>query len=189
MSDLGTIECTVENCLTDFDGSLVLSLRAKPGERREIEQILSKVRSGQIGQNKRLTARFAWFKEKRSLNANAYFHVLVGKIAKATMQSESEVKRQLVVDYGAQAAIAVLPSEVTPETAGIAYSTWLNDFMSPKGVNCSQYAIYKPTHLLDTAEMARLIDGAVQEAQQLGIETQTPDELEKIKQLWKSEEL
>ena len=30
---LGTIECTIENCLTDRDGSLVMSLRVKSGEK------------------------------------------------------------------------------------------------------------------------------------------------------------
>jgi hypothetical protein len=32
--------------------------------------------------------------------------------------------------------------------------------------------------------MAKLIDGTVQEAKQLGIETATPDELAKMKALW-----
>ena len=40
---LGTIECTIENCLTDRDGSLVMSLRVKSGEKRSVEQILDKV--------------------------------------------------------------------------------------------------------------------------------------------------
>lgn len=91
---LGTIECTIENCLTDRDGSLVMSLRVKSGEKRSVEQILDKVFLGQKTANKRLTAQFAWYKEKRSLNANSYFHVLVGKIANATRQSETEIKRQ-----------------------------------------------------------------------------------------------
>ncbi|MCH5165629.1 MAG: hypothetical protein J1G01_04440 [Clostridiales bacterium] len=181
---IGTIECKIENCLTDRDGSLVMLLRANSREKRSVEQILDAMRSGQTEPNKRLTAQFAWHREKRSLNANAYFHVLVGKIAKAIDSGEEEVKKHLVVDYGMQVAIIALPCEVTPQSAGIAYARWLNDFTSPKGIKCAQYAVYKPTHTLDTAEMARLIDGTVSEAQQLGIETKTPAELEQIKQLW-----
>ena len=45
--------------------------------------------------------------------------------------------------------------------------------------NC--YLVFKETHTLDSAEMARLIDGTVQEAQSLGIETLTPAELEILK--------
>lgn len=184
---LGTIECTIENCLTDRDGSLVMALRAKSGEKRTVEQILDKVISGQTEPNKRLKVQFAWHKEKRSLNANAYFHVLVGKIAKATQQSETEIKKQLVFDYGVQLGALIFESDISPEKAGVEYAKSLNEFISPKGKPCIQYMVYKQTHTLDTAEMARLIDGAVSEAQQLGIETKTPAELDKIKSLWASD--
>ncbi len=187
MADIGTIECKLENCLADFDGTLVVTLRAPCAEKNTVRKIYDAVRSCQETANKRLVAQFAWYKEKRSLNANAYFHVLVGKIAKALNESEEFVKAMLVTDYGAQAAVIALPSGVTPASAGIAYSKWLNDFTSPKGVKCAQFAVYKPTHTLDTSEMARLIDGAVTEAQQLGIETKTPEELDRIKALWANE--
>ena len=36
----------------------------------------------------------------------------------------------------------------------------------------------------DSAEMAHFIDRIVEEAQELGIETATPDELERMKQEW-----
>lgn len=184
---IGTIECTIESCMTDRDGSLVMALRAKSGEKRSVEQILDEVLTGQKTPNKRLTAQFKWYREKRSLNANAYFHVLVGKIAKATRQSETEIKRQLVFDYGVQLGALVLESDMSPEKAGVEYARQINEFNSPKGKPCVQYMIYKQTHTLDTAEMARLIDGAVSEAQQLGIETKTPAELDKIKSLWASD--
>lgn len=184
---IGTIECTIENCLTDRDGSLIVSLRAKCGEKRSVEQILDKVLSGQIKPNKRLIAQFAWHREKRSLNANAYFHVLVGKIAESTRQSNMEIKRQLVFDYGTQLGVIALECGMQPEKAGVEYAKPISEFVSPKGRLCTQYMIYKQTHTLDTAEMARLIDGAVSEAQQLGIETKTPAELDKIKSLWASD--
>lgn len=185
-SDIGTIECTIENLYTSFDGKPMLTVSAPALETKAIRKIYDVVLSGRTVQNTRLTATFAWYKEKRSLNANAYFHVLVGKIAKAIGESESDVKRQLVCDYGAQAAVIVLPKAVTPESAGVAYARWINDIVSPKGVECSQYGAYKPTHTLDTAEMARLINGTIAEAKQLGIETKTPAEIEKIITLWQA---
>ena len=44
-----------------------------------------------------------------------------------------------------------------------------------------KYLIYKETHTLDSAEMSRLIDGTIEEAKQLGIETLTPVEIENLK--------
>ena len=38
-------------------------------------------------------------REKRSLSANAYFHVLCNKISAETGESEDAVKRRLVVSY------------------------------------------------------------------------------------------
>ena len=38
--------------------------------------------------------------------------------------------------------------------------------------------------LFRSKEMSILIDGTVQEAKDLGIETMTPDELDRIKQEW-----
>lgn len=40
------------------------------------------------------------YREPRSKNANAYFHVLVNKIAEAQRLGNGEVKRQLVLEYG-----------------------------------------------------------------------------------------
>ena len=41
--------------------------------------------------------------DKRSIQANAYFHVLVNEIAKATKSSMDDVKKQLVLNYGTPA--------------------------------------------------------------------------------------
>ena len=49
------------------------------------------------------------------------------------------------------------------------------------------YAVLKHTHEFDTKEMSILIDGTVQEAKQLGIRTETPDEIERMKSLWKNQ--
>ena len=43
------------------------------------------------------------WRERRSLDANAYFHVLVGKIADAAGMGFEETKTNLVIEYGAVA--------------------------------------------------------------------------------------
>jgi hypothetical protein len=51
----------------------------------------------------------------------------------------------------------------------------------------SEYFLYKHTHTLDSKEMARLIDGVIYEAEQLGIETATPEEKAKMLARWQGE--
>lgn len=47
------------------------------------------------------------------------------------------------------------------------------------------YRVYRGSHTYNTEEMSILIDGVVQEAKDQGIETATPDEIERLKSLWK----
>ena len=100
-----------------------------------------------------------------------------------------EVKVKMVLDYGAIATECGDPVIVAlPKTANVTdyytYARWISDFTTKNGKEYSQYIFYKHTHTLDKAEMARLIDGVVYEAQELGIETRTPDEIASLIENW-----
>lgn len=127
----------------------------------------------------------------RSLSANAYFHVLVGKIAEVQRLGADEVKRQMVLEYGTlakdengQTDGCMLPESVNV-TDYYPYAKWFDTReIGGKKFNC--YMFYKQTHKLSSAEMNRLIDGVVSEAKDLGIETMPPDELERMIGKWKT---
>jgi hypothetical protein len=53
-----------------------------------------------------------------------------------------------------------------------------------KGIVYRWFYLLKPSHLFDTKEMSRLIDGIVEDAKALGIETLPPDKIEELKQKW-----
>lgn len=128
-------------------------------------------------------------REKRSKNANAYFHVLVNKIAGETGESDEQVKKRLVENYGAidRDADGLLAGAKIPHTVDITkywpYVRYVETRIeNGKAFNC--YLFYKHTSDMDSKEMARLIEGAISEAQELGIETDTPEELARRKALW-----
>jgi hypothetical protein len=50
-----------------------------------------------------------------------------------------------------------------------------------QGKQFTHYTVVRGSHTYNTKEMSILIDGTVQEAKALGIETLTPDELLKLK--------
>ncbi len=121
------------------------------------------------------------WKPRRSKDANAYFHVLVNQIAEVLGKSDDEVKTDLVLRYGAIARDkdGLKTGCMLPEGVDAAdyyrYSKWYKDeIVGGKRYSC--YLFYKQTHLMDSKEMARLIDGAVQEAKELNIDTDTPEE-------------
>lgn len=128
-------------------------------------------------------------RNRRSLSANAYFHVLVSKIAGERGGSEEATKTWLVCEYGA------LSKDAEGLTVGFKLSASVDvstiypyvkcfDTREENGKIFKCYLVYKQTHLMDSKEMARLIDGAIEVAQELGIETDTPEQLARYKEDW-----
>lgn len=121
------------------------------------------------------------WRKPRSNDANAYFHVLVNEIATARGMADDEVKRLLVVDYGTYARDGdgqiigfKLPQSVDPDTIYPYTKLFKQVGENGKVFNC--YLVYKRSSEMDTKEMSRLIDGAIYEARELGIDTDTPEQ-------------
>lgn len=130
-------------------------------------------------------------KKKRSLNANAYFHVLCNKIAEATKQSMIEVKNQLICDYGymdTEVGCVILKDGIEwkrIETIHLMPTTSTRTM--DDGKLWRVYRVMRGSHTYDTKEMAHLIDMTVEEAKGLDIETLPPHELERLKEAWHGE--
>ncbi len=50
----------------------------------------------------------------------------------------------------------------------------------------SHWAVIRGSHTYDNKEMSALIDGTVEDAKEMGIETLSPGEIERLKALWNS---
>lgn len=126
------------------------------------------------------------YKKRRSLDANAYFHLLVDKIAKALGRSNEDVKVQMNFEFGtiARDESGLLAGFKALKSIQIGkffkYAKPIGE-CEENGKVFVKYLIYKETHTLDNTEMARLIDGVIYEAKQLGIETLTPMEAANLK--------
>lgn len=102
------------------------------------------------------------------------------------------IKASLVVEYGALAKDAdgltvgfKLPASVDVSTIYPYVKCFDTRVENGKMFKC--YLVYKQTHLMDSKEMARLIDGAIEVAKELGIETDTPEQLARYKEDWNKE--
>lgn len=166
--------------MMDSDGAWVCF----KGDRRATEALCATLEPG-----KTYDVTVKEHRNRRSLDANSYFHVLVGKIAEAMNLGFEEVKTNLVTEYGAverdEDGLKVgfkLPASV--DVAKIYRYVKCFDTREENGKLFNCYIVFKHTHLLDSKEMARLIDGTIQEARQLGIETLTPNQLDAMKERW-----
>lgn len=121
------------------------------------------------------------FKNKRSLNANAYCWKLCTEIANIQRLSKEEVYLNMLKSYGQSELVSVLSSiDVTGyfkyyEVAG---TSLLNN------KEFTHYKVYKGSSEYDTREMSILIDGIVHECNNLEIPTITEEELNNLKGSW-----
>lgn len=130
------------------------------------------------------------YRQQRSLDANAYFHVLVNKLARKIGISDSEMKVKMNLEYGTVAR----NMDDTKVGIKVPYGTKVEQFYPyclkfgecvENGMTFEKYLLYKQTHELDTKEMSDLISGVVDECKKLGIETKTKEELDSMLAEWK----
>lgn len=126
------------------------------------------------------------YSKKRSLDANAYCWVLCTAIADKLKTSKDEVYEEMIQRYAPydkddDGYITVTMIERIPvsKLGGhwrmVSQRDGFNIYM--KLVGSSE---------MDTTQMAHFIDGIISDAKELGIETETPEEIERIKSLWRA---
>lgn len=142
--------------------------------------------------DKDLFVKAAVYRKRRSLNANAYFHLLNGKLADKLGISKARCKNTLIGRYGQYMMIdgepAVLKTNVPPEKMLENETFHSSPFAQKKenNKNLVYYYIYRGTHSYDTKEMGILINGTVEECKEQGIDTVPPDELKAMMAAWEN---
>ena len=178
------MECTgrITNIMRDFDtNNIAVTLSLTEVSVQGLQNIKD---------CEKLSISMKKWRAKRSLDANAYFHVLVGKIADVLTISKTRCKNVLICRYGQPELIegeALVYKTMAPVSYMLEQESIHCQCIGSKIENDKElyfYKIFKGSHTYDAKEMSVLIDGTVQEAKDLGIETATPSELERMKQEW-----
>jgi biotin-(acetyl-CoA carboxylase) ligase len=120
------------------------------------------------------------YKDKRSLDANAYYWKLLNEIANILKLNKEQLHFKFLKEYG-QVASCLLPSEV--EITGFTKYNELIRTIDIKGKLFNEYRLFKGSSEMNSAEMSILIQGIENEAKELGI--QTLDEL-RVKEMLES---
>lgn len=122
------------------------------------------------------------YRQKRSLNANAYCWALIGEIADIMRKSKEDIYLAMLRDYG-QSEIISVRSDIDIN----GYFKYYEKFGTGtvNGKEFTHYKVYKGSSEFDTREMSIFIDGVIQEAQALGIQTLTPTQIAELKSLEK----
>ncbi len=127
----------------------------------------------------------------RSLNANAYFHVLCDALRLKLGVSMAHMKNMLITSYGQIEYITEGQALVYKTNAPIEYIQELEEahmkFLKQGEDGAYWYRVYRGSHTYDTKEMSLLLEGTIAEAKEQGIETKTPDEIARLVSLWEQE--
>ena len=129
----------------------------------------------------KLSFKIDRYREKRSLNANNYAWKLLTEIANVIRSSKEEVYLEMLKRYGQSEIISVLshiPIKDYVKYCEEAGESKLN------GKLFKHYKVYKGSSEFDTREMSIFLDGIVSDAQEMGIQTETPEQLARLKSLW-----
>lgn len=128
--------------------------------------------------------------KKRSLDSNAYFHVLCDKLRQKLGISMARCKNHLIADYGQILYLDDQPmiyKTNAPEDYMMELETIHTKCVKvteENGKSVFFYRVYRGSHTYNSAEMAALIKGTVEECKLQDIPTATPNEIAHMQALW-----
>ena len=138
---------------------------------------------------KQMTIEVKEKRKGRSLDANAYCWTLCGKIAetKGLLLKKSEVYKRAIRDYGVTLIMPVrndLLGDIVRwhDDSGLGND---HDVIGPsKHQGYTNVMFYYGSSGYDSKQMSVLLDGIIADAQELGIQTETPNTIAKMKAEW-----
>ena len=153
-------------------------LSTKENIQAEVEELKAIVLKG-----KELEIEIKQFRKKRSHDANAYMWLLLSKMASILKTSKDELYLQVLQRYGQFTHIVVKPNVVSKVKEEWKTTIELSE-VTINGQTGIQLQCYFGSSTYNSKEMSVLLEGVVSEAKELGIETATPMEIERMKSQW-----
>ena len=141
----------------------------------------------ELGQKDKLSIEVKPFREKRSLDANAYFFVLANRLAEKLNIPTLDVYRECVREIGGNNEVVCVKSEAVEKLCegwsknGLG---WITETFPSKLEGCTNVVLYYGSSTYDSKQMSLLISRVVDLCESYGIETKTPAELSLMLARW-----
>lgn len=127
-------------------------------------------------------------RKHRSLDANAYAWVLIDQIAERTHIKASEIYRNAIREIGGVSDDLLMPMDAVEPFRQIWQKNGIGNqvelISADQNTGWVQARVYYGSSTYDTAQMSRLIDSLIQDAEALGIPTITPQEEARMLGKW-----
>lgn len=122
------------------------------------------------------------FKKKRTLNQNAYYHLLLNELSQKIGVPSTELHFEYIKRSSPFIDI-LIPKEA--DTRAFEYYEVRNTIEKQNKL-FKVVRVFTSSHLLNTIEMGILLDNLIEDCKENGISTMTSDELAKMRSLEKS---
>lgn len=156
-----------------MDGEWIITLSTTLDPRKLFDSLHDKVVNFEIKQ----------YRKHRSLDANAMAWVLIDKIAENTGETKIAVYQKVIREIGGVSDKVCVQDRAVERLV----SGWLNngigwqaDIEPSKLPGCKTVTLYYGSSVYDTKQMSQLINGLIQEAENLGIPTISDKEAERL---------
>lgn len=132
----------------------------------------------------------AWH-DRRSKDANALYWQLIGKLAGVLRWSNARAHNYMLQHYGVpeymdgRTVCPWLPDTEEAERRAMEATEYHIVPLDEVKGNERLYMLMKGSSRYDKAEFSRLLNGLVDECHELGIQTESPDEIAHLIELWK----
>jgi hypothetical protein len=124
------------------------------------------------------------YRQRRSLDANAYCWLLLGKLSAKLGIPADQLYREAIQDVGDNFYIMPIRDDAVERWVAIWQHNgigWICENLGPSKIEGYTNVLnYYGSSVYDKAQMARLIDIIVEECREQDIETLTPEELAKL---------
>ena len=137
-------------------------------------------------------AELKLYRQKRSLDANAYYFLLLGKLSEVLRIPTTELYRAHIKEIGGNFEIMPIREEAVERFISIWQCNGLgwvvDDLGKSKLDGYRNIKAYYGSSTYDSGQMSRLIQMVVDDCKEQGIETLTPAELERMMVEWDDEQ-
>lgn len=127
------------------------------------------------------------YSPRRSLDANAFYWLLCGKLAEKTGVGMAEIYQSHVRNIGGNYEVYCGKTEAVEkltkawEKNGLG---WIAETTPSKLKGCTNAILYYGSSTYDSRQMSRLIDQMLQDCKEQGIQTETPAEIARMCEEW-----
>lgn len=164
-----------------------INIQVPVSEREKVQEWLSTIN---IQHEKEYDIEIKRHRTKRSIDANSYYWVLIGKIASVLGASKTEIHNQELAKYGSLLTDSDGKVLYCLCKASIDYLGNEQVHLKPtgktenrNGVTYEWFQVLKNSHDMNSKEFSDLLDGVIQDAKDLSIEVLSPDEIARMKGL------